>query len=62
MKASLLKSKIEKRLGEIAGLEGAGASASGRVPPPAAAPFDAKIALLHQKRWAKYLHVPGGED
>ncbi len=54
----LLKSKIEKRLGEIAGLEGAGSSGSGGVPPPAVAPFDGKTAVLYQKRWSKYLHVP----
>jgi formylglycine-generating enzyme required for sulfatase activity len=56
--ASLLKSKIEKRLAEIVDLKGAEPSAVGSAPPPAVAPFDGKTAVLHQKRWAKYLHTP----
>ena len=28
------------------------------LPPLAVAPFDEKTAVLHQKRWSKYLHVP----
>jgi formylglycine-generating enzyme required for sulfatase activity/cytoskeletal protein RodZ len=56
--SGLLKSKIDKRLGEIATIEGAELPDSGGTATPAVAPFDKKTALLYQKRWSKHLHTP----
>ncbi|MGO8747017.1 MAG: SUMF1/EgtB/PvdO family nonheme iron enzyme, partial [Thermoguttaceae bacterium] len=54
----LAKAKVEGRLAQAAeGPTAEGASADIR-PPLAVAPFNEKTALLHQKRWAKYLRVP----
>jgi formylglycine-generating enzyme required for sulfatase activity len=58
MKPGLLKSKIDKRLNEIAGLEVAGPSDSDDAPPVAMGPFDWQTAVRHQRRWSKYLHLP----
>jgi formylglycine-generating enzyme required for sulfatase activity len=52
------KTKVEKRLAEIAELRQEPASRGGREPPPAIAPFDAKRARAYQLQWARYLKVP----
>lgn len=58
--ASLVKSRIYKRLGEIAGIEAA--TSSGTAPPAAVAPFGDKTAVLHQKALVQALARAGGED
>jgi formylglycine-generating enzyme required for sulfatase activity/cytoskeletal protein RodZ len=54
--AGLLASKIDKRLGEIAKVRTA--KPSGPPPRLATAPFDEMTAVLHQRRWSRYLSTP----
>jgi len=57
--AGLLKTKVEKRLADIASdVNMEAMPGSPDQPPLAVAPFDAKRAKLHQKRWSRYLHLP----
>ena len=51
------KTKVEKRLAEIAQVGQDLAPFPGHLPPLAVAPFNEKTARLHQARWAKYLRV-----
>ncbi|MGA2622137.1 MAG: formylglycine-generating enzyme family protein, partial [Thermoguttaceae bacterium] len=58
--SGLGKSRVEKRLAQAAD-EPAPETVSRPahiLPPLAVAPFNERTALLHQKRWAKYLGVP----
>ena len=55
--AGLGKAQVEKRLKEIAALGREIPAPPGKQPPLAVAPFDEKKALVHQKRWAKFLGV-----
>jgi formylglycine-generating enzyme required for sulfatase activity len=52
------KAKVEGRLVQASEKRTPGGASAGIRPPPAVAPFNEKTALLHQNRWAKYLHVP----
>jgi formylglycine-generating enzyme required for sulfatase activity len=54
----IVKTKVEKRLAEIAQLGQEPASRPGRKPAVAIAPFDAKRAHGYQIQWARYLKVP----
>ena len=54
----LTKTKLEKRLAQVTADKSPQPHGSGKVPPPlSVAPFDAKAAILHQKRWANYLRL-----
>ena len=54
----LAKAKVEDRLAQASEEPTPEGTSAGIRPPLAVAPFNEKTALLHQKRWAKYLHVP----
>jgi formylglycine-generating enzyme required for sulfatase activity len=55
----LAKLKLEKRLAQMAEDKSPQPAGSAKIRPPlAVAPFDEKTAVLHQKRWGKYLRAP----
>ena len=56
--STLVKAKVRKRLEEIGKLGRPIPELPARKPPPAVAPFDAKMAKRCQQRWAKHLNVP----
>ncbi|MGO8750098.1 MAG: SUMF1/EgtB/PvdO family nonheme iron enzyme [Thermoguttaceae bacterium] len=54
----LAKAKVEDRLAQASEEPTPEGASAGIRPPLAVSPFNEKTALLHQKRWAKYLRVP----